>query len=772
MTTNQPPLTPDHTPPLVTLDWTPLVGMTGVFLYAYLTDLAAHQQAQRRTPTMPSATVLQARLGLPEPWQVVGSLYLLTAAGLLQRPPWVPPHAVPAADPPPRVLDWGVLDRVLTALMPALDPTHPEHAIAQAAVRVLSQGGIVQNAEPAYRFYADGAWPDLVPRLLNDARWTRLFTQLHGTAALRVYRRRVRAWVAQAQRARAQRDQEERPNEEPEDGDGGTGGAGSGDLGGSPLPPAAAPETSPATEARAVPCAAPVADLSPLCRRCVASVSPSDARDPEPRATPHPLSLPDQPRVARDPDPRATPRTLSLPDQRPVAGDPDPRATPHPLSLADQLPVAADHDPRATRCVDRPQEPPALVSLPDRDVSLPDRSLTEESLTKDSGNDSVNETASDSGNVPCVARHLRAEELASTRQDLAFWREVHRILTGSDTRYPHTPGEKKAAERRFKRQQIPVGVVLAALRAVMALPDRPRTFGDAITNDTFQAGVQQARALAPTLLPQPPTGRDWHAFLHAYRQIGREAGLRDVGRADYLTLHALFASQPEGCWQVVERWQQQPPPRVSPAALRRALAWRARGAQPPLPWAGAVPARAADDPRRALLRQAGVSVTLLTPGMTADYLRAWIAEADARADALHNRAAWLTWGIRSGQLPHAHPQLRARRASHPQAPPPPPPPPPPPISAEQQAWQQLWSTVQQRLSEHVPAQDYATWLHETALLDLASGEAIVGTPNIFARDKVAATYAPLIAQTLQQQTRQPIRVQVVLEQGLAYGGWR
>ncbi|HEX6288226.1 MAG TPA: DnaA N-terminal domain-containing protein [Herpetosiphonaceae bacterium] len=764
--------TPDHTPPLMTLDWTPLVGMTGVFLYAYLTDLGAHQQAQRRTPATPAPAVLQARLGLPEPWQVVGSLYLLTAAGLLQRPPWVPPHAAPAADPAPRVLDWDTLDRVLTALMPALDPTHPEHAIGQAAVRVLSQGGILQNAEPAYRFYADGAWPDLVPRLLNDARWTRLFTQLHGTAALRVYRRRARAWVAQAQRARARQQQAQRPDEEPEDGDGGTGGAGSSDPGGAALPPTAAPETSPTTEARAARGSAAVADLSPLCRRCVASVSPPVARDPDPRATPRTLSLPDQPRVARDPDPRATPSNVSLADHQRVARDPIPPATPRTLSLADQRPVARDPDPRATRYVDRPQEPPAQVSLADRDVSLPDRSLTEESLTtQDSDNDTIDDSASDT--LLSIARHLRAEELASTRQDLAFWREVHRILSGSDTRYPHTPGEKKAAERRFKRQQIPVGVVLAALRAVMALPPplRPCTFGDAITSDTFQAGVQQACALVPTLLPQPPTGRDWHALLHAYRTVGRVVGLRDVGRADYVTLHALFASQPDGCWQAIERWRDHPPPRVSPAALRRAVTRATRPEQPPLPLAD-WPARAADDPRRALLKEAGVSVTLLTPDMTADYLRAWIAEADARADALHNRAAWLTWGIRSGQFPHAHPQLRARRAAHPQAPPPPPPPPPTPISAEQQAWQQLWSTVQRRLSEHVPAQDYATWLHETALLELASGEAIVGTPNIFARDKVAATYAPLIAQTLQQQTRQPIRVQVVLEQGLASGGWR
>jgi hypothetical protein len=377
---------------------------------------------------------------------------------------------------------------------------------------------------------------------------------------------------------------------------------------------------------------------------------------------------------------------------------------------------------------------------------------------------------------PPVAPHLRPAELSSTRQDAAFWQAVNQILSGSAQRYPHTPGEKKAAERAFKRAAIPIGVVLAALRAVMTLPPatRPARFGDALKLPAFHAAVQEALALLPTLAPLPTTGRDWHAFLHTYRQRGDGQGLRDVPPTAYAALHALFTAQPDDCWQVLERWQAAPPPRVSPATLRRAVAYhRQARLQPSLPWHGAEPARGSDDPRRALLVQAGLSPHLLTRGMSEDYLRAWLQEADARAAELTNRVGWLTWGIRSGHWPHEHPQLQGRRASERRPPPPPPAPPPTPISAEQQAWQALWSAVQTRLSADVGAQEYATWLENTALLELTPGQAVVGTPNIFARETVAEQYAPLIAAALQQQTRQSIQVQVVLEQAVAsYGGLR
>ncbi|HEX6292933.1 MAG TPA: DnaA N-terminal domain-containing protein [Herpetosiphonaceae bacterium] len=756
------------------LDWTPLVSPTGVLLVQYLAAEAVHQRAKRPLllpPAAPNPAMLQARLGLHEPWQIAGPLYLLTVTGLLLRPPWVPPagpddaRGVVPAEPPP--LDWTVLDRVFTALLPALDPTQAEHPLALAAVQALRQAGLLQAADPAALFYEDGVWPDLLPHLIRDARWVRLFSELHGATALLTYRRQARAWIAQAARVRARRDQAQAElsaylvtAQQRDDGGGGsdptTGSGmdsgGAGWFGGDAMPLAPADAPMPTPDAPAEETVVPGED---------------DATTQDAAA---------QAYVAGDHDYGLPPSARSLPDYPCVAGDSDPPATLEPMSLADHGDVAGDPAPRATHRRQPLQEPSVPVSPPIASLSLADRSLTENlkatqestndtipTATHDSPSDTISETVGDMGLD--VERYLDAAELASTRQDAAFWQAVNRILTGSDTRYPHTPGEKKAAERQFKRWQIPIGIILAALRAVVSLPDRPRTFSDAITSDTFQACVEQALTLLPAHLPQLTEGRDWFAFLHVYRQIGRADHLRDVRPADYHALQELFTAQEDACWRVVERWTETPPPRVSPAALRRALqhgALRHRRFQPPLPLRD-VPARAADDPRHTLLRAAGVSTSLLTPAMTEDYLRAWIAEADARAEDLKNRAAWLTWGIGSGHLPQDHPQLPPRRPAARPAPPVAAPPPPPPISAEQRAWQEVWSGVQRQLLEHVPTQDYATWLEQTALVELTPGEAIVATPNIFARDQVTAAYVPLIAHALQQQTRQVVQVQVVLE---------
>lgn len=613
-------------------DWTPLLSATGVFLHTYLRDLAAHQRTLRPfvlTPALPTRAALPALLGLAEPWQVAGLEYLLTSAGLLQG---TETDAFTVLPQP--ALAWPVLDQVLTALLPALAPEHPDHAAAHAAVRVLAQAGLVQDTEPAHLFDVDGAWPDLLPLLLDDERWQHVFTHLHGTEACVSYTAHADAWVVDAWRERARRDQAqvelaayllaaqrpEEPGGNDPHADGGSGTPGSGADG------------------------------------------PDDQADPS--ALP-PVPVADHHEATR----------ASLADHLSVAGDHDPGATSPMVSLADRQGVALGSPLRATLHVARLQEPPILLSLPDAPVSLRDRSLMGDSLTTpDSLNDPITTTTHESPSDTTsdmrslIERHLRAEELASTRLDAAFWCAVNRILTGSDTRYPHTAGEKKAAERQFKRRQIPIGVVLMALRAIMSLPNPPRTFGEAITRDTFPASVEAALAL----VPPPSDGRDWCAFLHTYRQIGRVDGLRDVRPADYTALQGLFTAQPDACWQVLARWTECPPLRVSPSQLRRALtAPRAR--QSTLPWAQP-PARRADDPRHALLIGVGLSPRLLTPGMTEDYLHAWIAEADARAAELTNRVGWLTWGMRSGHWPEAHPQLRPRRLAHRPTPPVPPPP--------------------------------------------------------------------------------------------------
>lgn len=331
---------------------------------------------------MLTRATLPALLGLAEPWYLTGLDYLFTSAGLLQvAKPDTLIH-LPQPD-----LDWPVVDHFLTALMPALDPDHADHAAAHAAVRVLAQAGFLQAAEPAHLFEIDGAWPDLLPLLLDDDRWQQLFTHLHGAEALVSYCERVHVWVTEARQERARWDQAQA------------------ELAAYLL----------AAERGQEPDAGPGS-----------SDPPSDGGDGTPNSGPGGSE--------RD-APAAVAAGLPFPT---VAGDPDPGATRDPLSLADHQGVAAGS-----------------------------------------------------------SRHLRGR-------------------------------------------------------------DRQR----------HVSGVPQA-ALA--LVPPPIDGRDWPAFLHVYRLIGRVDGLRDVRPADHTTLQALFAVQPDRCWQVLARWAAVPPMRISPAILRRAL---------------------------------------------------------------------------------------------------------------------------------------------------------------------------------------------------------
>ena len=179
----------------------------------------------------------------------------------------------------------------------------------------------------------------------------------------------------------------------------------------------------------------------------------------------------------------------------------------------------------------------------------------------------------DQDELPLIGPHLREAELSSTRQDAMFWCEVHRILYGTSERYAHTAGERQAALRRFKKQGIPIGVVLAALRAVMTLPlaQRPSRFSDALKMGVFHACVQQALALLPARAAGATQG-NWPEFLLAYRRIGQHERLRDVSTTDYHVLHTLFTRQPDACWEVLNRAEHAAQvPALSPSYLRRAI---------------------------------------------------------------------------------------------------------------------------------------------------------------------------------------------------------
>ncbi len=395
--------------------------------------------------------------------------------------------------------------------------------------------------------------------------------------------------------------------------------------------------------------------------------------------------------------------------------------------------------------------------------------------------------------LPLVAPHVRDAELATTRQDAQFWCEIHRILHGTSARYDHSTGERQAALRRFKKPGIPVGVVLAALRAVMTLPpaQRPARFGDALKMEIFHACVQQALALLPERTA-PATSGAWQEFLHAYRRIGAGERLRDVSTTDYHVLHALFTRQPDACWEVLSRAEHAAePPALSPAYLRRAIINNQRAAaqqamlqaeQPPVcgralaadavpPPSPAVPPRQDDDPRRRLLEQEGLPTSILAGDITEDFVRAWIAEADARRAEIRKRPNWLRWGLSSGCLPQDHPDLRRQfpRASARAM--------PERSSAGDKsasldidpALVALWQTTLDVLRAQLAREVFNTWVATCHLVALEPREhapndvlAIVAAPNIFVRQELEANHLLDITRALQVQLGWAVEVEVVI----------
>ncbi|MDQ3904838.1 MAG: hypothetical protein M3300_05175, partial [Actinomycetota bacterium] len=215
----------------ISYDWPPVLTAAGVSIYSYLRDTYDHQRSLRPfilNPDGPTKTLIQQMLGYRTSWAIQGPEYLLSTVGLLhievgygpspdpERPKRtrVAYYVVGRLDHP--VLDWSMVDRLLDALMIALAEPEIDHVPAerqrkaQAALRSLAQAGMFQNIDPEDLFYLYGAWPALLPTLVEDERWIALFAHLHGTDAVSRYRKQARAWVEYAQRTAARLMQENR----------------------------------------------------------------------------------------------------------------------------------------------------------------------------------------------------------------------------------------------------------------------------------------------------------------------------------------------------------------------------------------------------------------------------------------------------------------------------------------------------------------------------------------------------------------------------------
>ncbi len=776
-------------------DWAHILTKDGVAIYTYLRDTFDHQRSLRPfilTPDGPTKIKLQHVLGYKTSWPMDGPEYLLQVAGLLHieigygqsRDPERPQrtrvayYTVGRLDHP--VLDWHMLDRLLDALMIALNPQSTDSQIAkqqkkaQAAVRSLGQSGMLQDCDPDDLFYEYGAWPTLLPTLVCDERWITLFTYLHGAEAAQRYRRQARAWVEWVQRNQARLAEENRAianqllaaqRRGPRNG---------GESG--PATP-----SIPETEAGVEPVTHGISD-SPNDEILVAGDSVTGKAigvTQAPCVTGE--SLMSHRAIGVTQAPCVT--TATRPD-----GEPSNAKTNKPFSESLQP------NQLTSRCWEE-EQPLDNKMTPINNSTI----VISDSLTSNSVSDSL----------PLVEPHLRDAELTSTRQDGYFWCAIQNIFYGTNERYSYTAGEKQAAHRRFKQQGIPVGVVLAALRTVMTLEpaERPTRFVDALKSEIFHACVQQALHLLPIRAQSASAANTWSTFLQAYRSVGLADQLRDVTTTDYHALYGLFSKQPDECWEVLSRVERAAHiPDLSPAYFRRAIANNQRaaaqsalatGEQPSCyrPGRAATTARSANasasssgmDGRLALLEREGLKPQLLTEEMSEDYIRAWIDEADARSSKIRERAAWIAWGLSSGCLPADHPKLPPResatttvgvdaktRGTQPQRP------------RRDVAKQldhklhvpssskdngdllltngeaQTWAAVLGDLQKRLPQSEFDTWIRETALVELVGTEVIIAAPHIFAREMLEHTYGSLITSSLHHVLGFPVQLQIVI----------
>ena len=747
----------------ISYDWSPILTADGVFIYSYLRDTYDQQRNLRPfllTPEGPTKKSIQNRLGLKSAYAMQGPEYLLCTVGLLhveigygssidpERPnhTHVAYYVVGRLDHP--VLNWTMLERVLDAVMLALDAPSPdkEHRASQkradAALRSLGQAGLLQNCDPEDLFYPFGAWPTLLSTLIQDVRWVALFSHLHGVEAIPRYQQKARAWIEYSQRSALRL---MRKNQ------------------------------------------AIGAQLLAAQQRGPRGSSSSDGG-----ATLPPSSESNSTITAQNPV-TSSRKPVEVSSTGFVTGE----------SLASHWPSEVSSTGLVT---------PSHRSLK-KNVNHARASTQEESLTADqlmlSGRERIYPSTSDSmtyggdrtagsSNLALIEPHLRDAELTSTRFDAYFWCAVNQILHQTNERYDATAGEKQAVFRQFKRQGIQAGVVLAALRAVMTLPlgQRPLRFGDALKMSAFHACVQQVLALLPARAEAVAAESTWPSFLEVYRRVGQTNHLRDVSASDYHVLYALFAKQPNECWEVLNRVEHAAQlPHLSPAYMRRAIVnnqraaaqqallpveqrvacGRASGGPPLVRPLASDQHRLPDDPRHILLRQEGVPLEILSDDMTEEYIRHWIAEADRRQEELYSRPGWLKWGIESGYAPSVHPHLRPR-AKQPggtsagsYAPVAPKGATSEPSSERESALHAFWQAALTILEATLPRNEFETWIKPCQMVAFEPGTTsdeatfvIIATPNIFVRQELEGQYLPRVEAALSVALGCPVQVQPVI----------
>jgi hypothetical protein len=86
-----------------------------------------------------------------------------------------------------------------------------------------------------------------------------------------------------------------------------------------------------------------------------------------------------------------------------------------------------------------------------------------------------------------------------------------------------------------------------------------------------------------------------------------------------------------------------------------------------------------------------------------------------------------------------------------------------PVAAGASELGQVWVSAQERLQGMLTSEEYEIWLATTALLMLKDGVAVVGTPNIFVREKLTESYRLQLEAALETVVGHAVEVEVVVD---------
>ncbi len=144
------------------------------------------------------------------------------------------------------------------------------------------------------------------------------------------------------------------------------------------------------------------------------------------------------------------------------------------------------------------------------------------------------------------------------------------------------------------------------------------------------------------------------------------------------------------------------------------------------------------------------------PATTVELVEAWAREAE-RHGGLKDKAGFVAAGVESGEHPERvtpfqnsmwAPVVRMPAAKD--------------AVVQTNPHLELWDKVLARLSTLVDLVSWETWLAPTHLLDIIDNIAVVGAPNVFARDEVQRRYVPRLATALSTELGRAVEVEVVI----------